>query len=223
VRAKIAAIRMAQDIDAAERQRLHDRFRAYLGLAERYAAAWAPAVLVTRGVAGSGKSTAAQVLVERLGAVRIRSDVERRRLFPDPDPAVRYAAAAHDAVYARLEAIAARAVAAGFPVILDATFLERERRAPLARLAERFGAAFRILDLDLPDATLERRLRARQQAGTDASEADVAVMTRQRERIEPLTTSERRHRIRVDNTGGAPLVPRTGLPHARGFAPDETD
>jgi hypothetical protein len=223
VRAKIAAIRMRQDIGAAAAERARDELEGYVALAERYVGAEAPAVVLTRGVAGTGKSTAAAALVERIGAVRLRSDVERRRLFPDPDPAYRYAPAAHDAVYARLEALAARAVAAGYPVVVDATFLERSRRAPFVALARRRGIPLRILDLDVPDETAIERIRRRRRAGVDPSEADQGVMQAQRARLEPLDEAELAARIVVENDGDRPRVPATGLPHARGFAPDTPD
>lgn len=223
VRAKIAAIRMCQDIGAAAAERARRELETYLALAERYVGAAAPAVVLTRGVAGTGKSTAAAALVERIGAIRLRSDVERRRLYPDPDPAHRYAPAAHDAVYARLEALATRAVAAGYPVVIDATFLERSRRAPFVALARRRGIPLRILDLDVPDATAIDRIRRRRQAGSDPSEADQRVMQAQRARLEPLDEVEQAARLVVENDGYKPLVPPTGLSHARGFAPDDPD
>ena len=220
VRAKIAAIRMDQEVGPAEARAGRRELAAYLGLAERYTTAHAPAIVLTRGVAGTGKSTAAAVLVERIGAVRLRSDVERRRLYPDPDPAHRYSAAAHDAVYAHLESLAARAVHAGFPVVVDATFLEQRRRAPFVALARREGIPLRILDLELPEQTAITRIEARRAAAADASEADRDVMQAQRARLEPLSAAEAAHRLAVDNSGPAPRVPPTGLRHARGFGDD---
>lgn len=220
VRAKIAAIRLGQAEPGDDAEAARASLRDHLGLAARYATASAPAVLITRGISGSGKSTAAAELVARIGAVRLRSDVERRRLYPDPDPASRYSAQADAAVYARLEALAARTVESGFPAIVDATFLERERRAPFARLAAHREVPFRVLDLQLPAETAARRVEARARAGADPSEADRAVALAQRERLEPLDGHERACAVVIDNSGEAPVVPATGLAHARGFAPD---
>lgn len=220
VRAKIEAIRLEQARPGEEQAAARTALRGHLGLASRYAASSAPAVLITHGISGSGKSTAAAEMVARIGAVRLRSDVERRRLYPDPDPAIRYTPQADAAVYARLEALATRAVEAGFPVVVDATFLEHERRAPFARLAASQGIPFRILDLQLPAETAARRIEARARAGTDASEADRAVANAQRQRAEPLDDAEREAVVVVDNAGEAPIVPATGLGHGRGLAPD---
>lgn len=220
VRAKIAAIRLEQSVSGDGADATRAALREHLDLAARYADSNAPAVLITRGISGSGKSTAAAEMVARIGAVRIRSDVERHRLYPDSDPAIRYARAADDAVYARLEALAARAVETGFPVVVDATFLERERRAPFARLAAGRGIPFRILDLRLPPEAAARRIEARARAGTDPSEADRSVALAQRRRAQPLDAAERECAVAVDNAGAAPAVPATGLGHARGLEPD---
>lgn len=220
VRAKIAAIRLQQAGPGEAADAARASLRDHLRLAARYAAAHAPAVVITRGISGSGKSTAAAALVARIGAVRIRSDVERRRLYPDPDPASRYSAQADAAVYARLEALAARTVEAGFPAIVDATFLEHGRRAPFARLAADREVPFRVLDVRLPPEAAVQRVEARARAGADPSEADRAVALAQREHLEPLDGHERACAVVVDNAGEAPVVPVTGLAHARGFAPD---
>ena len=55
----------------------------YLGCAERIARGGGspPRLLITQGVSGSGKSTVAQQLLTVAGAIRLRSDVERKRLF----------------------------------------------------------------------------------------------------------------------------------------------
>jgi uncharacterized protein len=51
-----------------------------------------PAVVITRGLAGSGKTTLSQALLEMIGAVRIRTDVERKRLHGLPAVASQNAA-----------------------------------------------------------------------------------------------------------------------------------
>ncbi len=218
VRAKVAAIRLGQDdTDAEEAREQTERLVRYLRLAQTYAEAWAPALVLTHGIAGTGKSTAAAVLIERHGAVRIRADVERRRLYPDPDPATRYAPAAHDAVYAHLESLAAQVIDAGYPVVIDATFIERARRAGFEDLAADKAVPFRILDMRVPQAVIEQRIAQRRRAGSDPSEADRQVMFDQQQRQDPLTASELEAAIAVDNAGDHPIVPNTGLAHARGL------
>jgi len=219
VRAKVQGLRARQAVEGAAEARA--AMRDHVALAARYAAASAPALILTHGVAGSGKSTAAGRLVEDIGAIRLRSDVERRRLYPDAPSAIRYAEAASDAVHARLEALAATAVAAGWPVVVDATFLERRRRAPFIALARRLGVPLRILDLRVSAELRDRRIEARTRAGRDPSQADTAIAARQAESRAPLSADEQRHAIAVDNDGQTPRMETpVELGHARGLRHD---
>jgi len=54
--------------------------RGYLALAATCLAQKRPALIITHGLPGCGKTTVAQAALERLQAIRIRSDVERKRL-----------------------------------------------------------------------------------------------------------------------------------------------
>ncbi|HSM98097.1 MAG TPA: AAA family ATPase, partial [Gallionella sp.] len=80
VRAKIAAIRAGQR-GAAKTDKQSKSCRSYLRLAHNCLTRRRPALIITHGLPGCGKSTFAQLALERLGAIRIRSDVERKRLF----------------------------------------------------------------------------------------------------------------------------------------------
>src|SRR5262252_8923024 len=79
VRAKIACLRLSQT-SGDERTALLAEFRAYVELAGHEIEHPQPSIVITHGVSGSGKSVRAQAIVEQ-GAVAIRSDVERKRLF----------------------------------------------------------------------------------------------------------------------------------------------
>ena len=82
VRAKVMGIRAQQkDCDAQERQRLCSRLSNYLNLARQYTRPPQPLLLVTHGVAGSGKTSGTQALIENRRAIRVRSDLERKRLL----------------------------------------------------------------------------------------------------------------------------------------------
>ena len=183
VRAKVAALRgPAGGADGKD-------IAAYVEQAQTCLTPPAPALYLTHGVSGSGKSTAAMARVEAMGAVRVRSDVERKRLFPEI--AGRYTPEAGRRTYARLLAIADGILACGYPVVVDAAFLEREQRAPFLALARKRHAPVRMLDLHAPIEVLRRRIRERLAAGRDVSEATLAVLEGQMQRIEPLTTEER--------------------------------
>lgn len=161
--------------------------RADAPAAARYALAareWmqsdAPRLTVMHGLPGSGKTHVSQRLLEQQGAIRLRADVERKRLFGigmlDNSRNAGldiYTAAAGRRTYARLLSRAAFALRAGYPVILDAAHLHRHQRDAAHALARRLGAAFTIASCEAPMDVLRERVRGRQ---GDASEADLAVL-----------------------------------------------
>ncbi len=215
VRAKVSTIRRGQaGLDPAQAAQLREEFDGYLGLAERYAAASRPALLITRGVSGSGKSWGSQKLLERLGAIRIRSDVERKRLFglaagtrsaAAPGEGI-YGAEASRRTYERLFDLASDLLQAGHRVIVDATFLQQEQRLPFMHLAETLGVPFLLLDFSADRATLCKRVAGRMAEGRDPSDADLEVMERQLVALEPLTPEEEAHRVAVPAPGVDELV-----------------
>ncbi len=198
VRAKIAAIRTAQEADAAARARGHADLLAHLALAEGFARPSRRALLVTCGASGSGKSVAAGALADTGDWIRVRSDVERKRLagLAAGDrsgsglAAGLYTGDMTGQTYARLAALARTVLGAGYPVIVDATFLARAQRARFRALAAELGVPFAILVPRTPVATMRARVAAREAAGGDASEATVAVLERQLAAAEPLADDE---------------------------------
>lgn len=206
VRAKVAALRLAQQHgqgDAARRE-----VARYLQLASRYTQAQAPALWLVSGVSGSGKSSQTQALIERLGIVRIKADVERKRLHGLPMlarsaqqlPQGIYTAQATRRTYARLAELARAVLAAGLPVLVDATCLKLAQRGALMAVAQSLGLPCRILALDAPVEVLRQRVLQRAQAGDDPSEADLAVLDAQLRQREPLQAQELACAVRVDTS-----------------------
>jgi len=181
----------------------------YLALARRLAFEPAsPRLLVTHGLSGSGKSWLTQALLERAGAIRLRSDVERKRLFglraleastpgTAGDPGI-YGPQATARTYARLTELARSLLQAGWPTIVDAACLHEAERAAFAALAAELGLPFTLLDCQASAPTLRERVRARLQRSDDASEADERVLAMQMGIDEPLTEDERRWALVVD-------------------------
>lgn len=163
------------------------------------AAAWwsrppAPTLTITHGLPGSGKTFQSQRLLERTGAIRLRSDVERKRLFGLAMFADSRASGidlyTHDATartYDHLESTARRLLQAGWPVILDAAFLRCGERLRARDLARQLGVPFAILRCEAAPQVLRSRLAARTQ---DASEADATVLERLQAGAEPLDRDE---------------------------------
>jgi uncharacterized protein len=211
VRAKVHALRSAQDgLDAAECQRLLAAARGYIALAERCAADTRPAIILLHGLSGSGKSVFAQALAQQLGAIRLRSDVERKRLR-GLAPAARtdsalaaglYTEDVTRATYNRLLNLARSVVNAGYTAIVDATFLRHRQRDLFRRDAAARGVPGIIVALTAPEAILRSRIAARLARGGDASEADPAVLTYQLAQLEALDAGEAAAAVSIDTTHG---------------------
>ena len=168
--------------------------RRYLDTALAWTQAAQPRLSITHGLPGSGKTFSSQALLRREGAIRLRSDVERKRLFglrtleSSSDRGLDlYGAGATDRTYGQLFAIARDALHAGYPVVLDAAFLHRAERQQALTLARELAVPFTILHCEAPPAVLRERLLARH---GDASEADVAVLEGLQKGAEPLTAEE---------------------------------
>jgi len=194
VRSKVAALQR----DAGANEDDLERYHRHLELARTWTDPPRPTLAITTGVSGTGKSTLAAALVERLPAIRIRSDVERRRDFEDaPD---RYSAAVSGEVYRHLAHLARGILAAGHSVVVDAAFLTRASRHRFERLADDAGVPFRSIWCRAPVETLEARVRRREAEGRDPSEAGVEVLKRQRVVAEDPGDDEAAHTISVDTT-----------------------
>lgn len=165
----------------------------------------APRLMITHGLSGSGKSTVASELLAVAGAIRIRSDVERKRLFGlsalqrSADHAVNiYTPEATRRTFERLAEGARVALQAGYPMIVDAAFLRRDERMAFRALAAELGVPFSILWCRADETRMRERLVARAVGGKDASEADLAVLERQIATHEALDAEERAFTLEVD-------------------------
>ncbi len=205
VRAKVSAIRSAQPGIAVRAGA--DALRAcrsYLALAQHCLHESHPVLIITHGLPGSGKTTFAQYLVEQMGAIRLRSDVERKRLHGlqagERSRGDIYGAAATERTYARLHELAREILQAGHVVIVDAAFLNRAEREQFRRLAHNLSVPFAIASLHAPDPALRQRIEQRRH---DASEADVAVLEKLQTLQQPLSSEERAWSVRF-TTAQAP-------------------
>lgn len=198
VRAKIARLRAAQLEAGAAKRALHAEYRGYVNLARRYARPPRPALVITHGLSGCGKTMLSQRLLETIGAVRIRSDVERKRMhgvgaLETADAGIEsglYTRTATGATYERLRKLARTVLMAGRIALVDATFLERWQRDLFCALAAELGAPFVIFAFAAREATLRERVARRHLEGRDASDADLAVLAHQIAAREPLAEDE---------------------------------
>ncbi|MDM7952979.1 MAG: AAA family ATPase [Cyanobium sp. CZS 25K] len=200
VRAKVCALRLRQpDLGTGESTLLQQDLERYLLGARRATTSPVPALVITHGVSGSGKSHRSRQLCRRQGWVQLSSDVERKRLFGawgqgdgpplQGDP---YRPEVSAMLYERhLPEQAGRILAAGLSVVVDATFLQREQRQRMEELARRCEAPFLILGCFTSPDQARRRIEERWSHGGDPSDADGAVLEGQLRTMQPLDERER--------------------------------
>ncbi len=213
VRAKVSAVRAAQpSTPHAQRAQALDAYRTYLSKAANCLTKNRPVLIITHGLPGSGKTSFSQMALERFGAVRIRSDVERKRLF-GLDALDRsgsgtgldiYDATATTRTYQTLYELAEQLLRAGQRVIVDAAFLKPEERHQFHHLARKESAGFVIASIQAADAELRERVEQRMRERKDASEADLRVLETMQTTSKPLEATELANTVTFinDGTGG---------------------
>jgi predicted kinase len=151
-------------------------------------------LIITHGLPGSGKTTFSQLALQQIGAIRVRSDVERKRLFglgaldsSRAHAADIYSPEATRRTYARLLELARGIMSAGYGVIVDAAFLRQEERESFRVLAHSLSAPFVIASLYADEEVLRERVRQRR---NDASEADAGVLGMLKAIQQPLSGKE---------------------------------
>jgi uncharacterized protein len=209
VRAKVLAIRLDQGhLEPGEAAADRRECARYIQLAESYSRPHTPRLIVACGLSGSGKSRLSCRLREAIPLIHLRSDVERKRLFgltettrslSGVDNGI-YFPAATDWTYDRLYRLAGRILASGYDVLVDASFIARDRRLQFHRLARQHRVPFAILALDAPLDLLRQRVVRRLAFGEDPSEANLAVLDRQYLSRQPLGEDELAYAIPIDTS-----------------------
>jgi predicted kinase len=221
VRAKVDAL-MVETVPAraAEfRYRLQQR----LAAAHKWTAPGQPMLILMHGASGSGKSWLSSRLVPSLRAVRVRSDLERKRLagIESSVPATArvregiYTPAFSHRTYGRLADCAESCVRAGLSVIVDAAFLDTNDRRLFRTLAERLRVPYAIVSCEADPITLAQRVNERAKERKDASDATLSVLDTQLREIQPFEAEEQPCVIHVDTEEEDVVQRVTGAIRAR--------
>lgn len=211
VRAKVAAIRAGQEAGEKRRGEMAVCTQ-YLDYAGRTTRPRKRFLALMHGVSGAGKTWVSQILLEATGAVRLRSDVERKRLaglpmFADSRSAVGggiYGTEMTIATYERLSELVRGVLAAGYPAVVDAASLKAWQRELFRGAAAEMDVPFLLIHCNPPEAILRQRLATRAASAADASEAGAAVLDRQMRLLEPLMKTEREGCVSIE-TGDVTL------------------
>lgn len=208
VRAKVASLRLNQLNDTEAIKNCVQEIRSYAQLAKDYTQVASVNLAITHGLSGSGKSYLARQLVLDADFIHLRSDVERKRLFGLDETARSdsalgagiYQQDATQTTYQRLLTLAENCLKNGFSVIVDATFLQHAQRDLFHSLAQKLKCHFHILDCQTETTIMQQRIQQRAQQATDASDANLAVLEKQRHEQQPLNDVEKDYSLRINTT-----------------------
>lgn len=207
VRAKVALFRLfSLNLTEQEIAEIKTSYRSYMALAERYTKPATKALMITHGFSGSGKSTLAKAVMHEFGAIHISSDIERKRsagldFTADSKSAINsdlYSFANTQKNYQHLANLAELILAAGFPVIVDATCLKRYQRKLFAEVAQRFNIPLVILSCQADERFLTAAIAQRKLLNHDPSEATPGILAMQIQSEEPLINDELQHLVTID-------------------------
>lgn len=190
VRAKVCLLRAQQEPSQAAKDNDLQKSADFIELANWFTKPASPKLYITHGLSGSGKTHGSQILVDRDGAIRIRSDVERLRLKRGKATNDLYSDDSRSNTYRSLLDLARSIIANGYSVIVDATFLDADHRCDFSNLASTLKVPFHIISFHADRETLVRRLQQRKKLGTDASDADIQVLEDQIASYQPLLDQE---------------------------------
>jgi aminoglycoside phosphotransferase family enzyme/predicted kinase len=183
IRAKVTAARL-QYAGPKDQAPLSEAAKAYFRLATELLSPPPTTLIAIGGLSGTGKSSLARELAPHVapapGALLLRSDVERKRLFGIAEterlPSDAYTAEASARVYGIVADKAVRVLAAHHSVIVDAVFAKPEERTAVESIAASANTAFHGLFLV---ADIQTRLNRVGTRGLDASDANADVALQQ--------------------------------------------
>jgi predicted kinase len=147
-------------------------------------------LIIVCGLQGTGKTTVAKRIAEKINAILLRTDVLRKELVQVPQYTKEEKRRVYDEMFARAKSLLQNDVG----VVLDANFSEQSYRNQARELAQKTHTEFKIVEVDTPEKIVKTRLENR---FGDESEAGYREYLRNRDLFEPITEDH----ILIDNSG----------------------
>jgi len=135
-------------------------------------------LILVFGLPGTGKSTLAAALAQRLGIAHLNTDIVRDLLGKRGQ----YGEGDKQQIYDELLRLATLELAAGKHVIVDGTFYRKALRSPFLQLAKNKGAVVKWIEVCASEEVVKERVSKKRKY----SEADYAVYLKIASEFEPL-------------------------------------
>lgn len=135
-------------------------------------------LLVVCGLPGTGKSTLAKKVADKINGTILRTDVIRRELEK-----LDYAEEEKQKVYDEMFGRAKKLLKEGRSVVLDATFDKRKNRQTASNFAQDLRADFKLIEVVCPEKIIKERLMKRK---GDASEAKFKHYLEHKKSFQPV-------------------------------------
>lgn len=183
VRGKVNALRSQGKNGAAAR---------YFGYAARLTwLPYQPFLILLCGLTGSGKTTLAQALSQRLNLPVFSSDAIRKALTGKSGREIVplntgiYRQPLTEKTYGKIVREAEKQILGGRGAILDATFAQRANREKVTRMAAKHNVPVFLIHCFATDATIKNRLDQRAAEGRDLSDGRWEIYIEQKAACEP--------------------------------------
>lgn len=200
VRAKVTSFLLNDPgVPAAEKQMAAETAALYYRLAWEYSQERQGRLLIMSGLSGSGKSTTAQSIAKKIGAIQIRSDAVRKHLggiaLQERGGDDLYTPEMTQKTYERLLELGVGLARQGYSVILDAKYDRQALRQTVIEQATLHHLPLQIMHCHAPMEILRVRL---QQRKGDIADATADLLPQQR--LEPFTQDEQVYVQSIDTT-----------------------
>ncbi len=204
VRAKINLIQ--SDSHDPSNDNFIKKYTDYIKLALNYINPKKSYLIIMHGLSGSGKTALSEEILKNTPIIRLRSDIERKRLFnldihTNSHSVINgnlYTKEATEKTYQYLFELASLMLTHNWSVLIDASFLSKSHRLQAQQLASKNNAKFIILDCKATDSILHKRISKRKLLNNDASEANHEVLNNQIQYYIPLSDDELKYTYLVN-------------------------
>jgi uncharacterized protein len=209
IRAKVTSFLLDDaNIPDVVKQQAQQEAEAYYQLAWQYTQPQRGKLLIFSGLSGTGKSTTAKALAQKIGAIHLRSDAVRKHLagidLMERGGQEIYSPEMTQRTYERLCELGLLLAKSGFVVILDAKYDRLSLRSQVIEAATAAKVPFQIVYCTAPMEVLQQRLRDRAQANSDIADATADLLASQQNSFEDFSPEEKLHWIDVDTTSPDP-------------------